>query len=111
MAKSKERQKEKPKGGRASIQRSYLRREITRRMLELGVSMADLAERAGLDMPRSTVYRFLNGESDAYSQNVEAMMRALGLYVTSGNEEPDWIRKLFSSNRQIDRTKRKDHKR
>lgn len=72
-----------------------IREIINDRLEELGVSRYRLVNCDDLEgVSPSTAFRFLNGEHDALSESVEAMLRACGLRIVPSKRVPPWVRKL-----------------
>ena len=80
----------------AAIGKSYrldemtLRDVILERLDDLGVSRYDLAHRGGCDAAPSTIFRFLSGERNTFSGNVEQILDACGFELVARTARPDW---------------------
>ena len=58
---------------------TMIRDTIKKRMKELNMNTNQLSEKLKDKIPRQTIYDFLSGKTDARSEVVSALMKALGL--------------------------------
>lgn len=56
-----------------------IRQAITKRMKELNLNPNQLSEMLKDEIPRQTIYDFLSGKTDARSEVVSELIKALGL--------------------------------
>lgn len=60
-----------------------IRKAITRRMKELNLNPNQLSEILKGKIPRQTIYDFLSGKTDARSEVVSELIKALGLEIVA----------------------------
>lgn len=72
---------------------SIVRDAINARIESLGLTRYQFAHSGLLRAAPSTVYRFLNGDVVSKSDNVDEMLQALGLRITT-TKRPEWARKI-----------------
>lgn len=81
---------EKRRGKTYRLDEMTIRDVILDRLLDLGVSKYDLAHRAGCDAVPSTIFRFLSGERNTFSGNVEQILEACGIELVARSSKPHW---------------------
>ena len=71
-----------------------IRGSVLDRLEEFGVNKSDLAHHGGCDAAPSTVFRFLSGERDTFSGNVEQILSACGLRLVATSNVPAGVKSL-----------------
>ncbi len=72
------------------LEEMTIREVILARLEELGATRYDLAHYGGVSASPSTVFRFLSGNRNTFSGNVEQMLASCGLALVAVGQ-PDWI--------------------
>jgi predicted transcriptional regulator len=65
---------------------TMIRKAITKRMKELNLNPNQLSEKLKGKIPRQTIYDFLSGKTDARSEVVSEIIKALGLELVAKKE-------------------------
>jgi hypothetical protein len=82
---------DKPAREEKIVRKSMIRDAINTRIRQLGLTNYQFAHSGKVQAAPSTVYRFLNGDVESSSGNLDEMLEALGLrIVTTG--KPLWAR-------------------
>jgi hypothetical protein len=66
---------------------STIRDEILKQMLDLGLSMYQVAKLVKNKVPQRTVYAFLTGEKDTSTETASVIMESIGLYLKVENKK------------------------
>jgi len=88
------------KKSRPEAKPSVVRDMINKRIESLGITRYQFAHNGHVDAAASTVYRFLNGEVESSSGNLDEMFLSLGLKIKN-SKRPAWAQKA-----RKERTKR-----
>lgn len=81
----------KTKSGTAKKKDSLIRDSINKRLDKLGITRYALANGDLVDASPSTIYRFLNGDIESNSGNIDEIFAALNMTVVFG-KTPAWIK-------------------
>lgn len=83
---------------RLPAKESYIRDRINERVVQLGLTIHQFAHSGFVEAAPSTVYRFLNGEVETTSGNIDEMLTALNLTLRNGTR-PVWAREAREERR------------
>lgn len=78
--------------GETRVPKSPIREAIIARIKQLGLTTYQFAHSGKVGAAPSTVYRFLNGETESSSGNLDEMLTALGLRIET-TKRPLWARR------------------
>ena len=73
------------------LRKSALREAINNRVIALGLTRHQFANSGHLKAAPSTIYRFLNGEVETTSGNIDEMLACLNLRIENGTR-PAWAK-------------------
>ncbi len=73
-----------------SLEDTTIRDIINARLEDLGVTRYELAHYGGINTAPSTVFRFLSGERNTFTGNVEQMLASCGLEIVA-TKKPTWV--------------------
>lgn len=73
------------------MSRLSVRDAIIERMDEFNLTPVDLVRRASLECAPSTIYRFVNGESELKTDLLDRVFDVLNLDITKTGGKPRWV--------------------